>query len=65
MVKTVFEERFDKAVKFYDYTYHMHKATFRGLSNFYRLYSNIEKDYSDGIMALTKSVWNDMPELKN
>lgn len=58
MVKTTFTERFEKAIKFYDHNYHMHKATFKGLGNFYKNYSNVEKDYADAMINLTKSMWD-------
>lgn len=61
MVKTTFNERFDKAVKFYDHTYHMHKATFKGLASFYKDYSNAEKDYASAIINLTKNIWHELP----
>lgn len=38
-VKTTFETRFDKAIKFYDFMYHVHKSTYKGLASFYKLYS--------------------------
>ncbi len=37
--RTTFNDKFDKAIKFYDFTYHMHKATYKGLSAFYKKYS--------------------------
>lgn len=39
--KTSFTEKFDKAVKFYDYAYHMQKATYKGLSAFYKDYGKV------------------------
>ena len=54
MVKTTFAERFERAVKFYDFTYHLHKSTFKGLSQFFKDYSEIEKRYADGLMKLTQ-----------
>lgn len=38
-VKTTFETRFDKTIKFYDFMYHVHKSTYKGLASFYKLYS--------------------------
>lgn len=58
MGKTTFVERFEKTTKFYDFTYHLHKATFKGLSQFYQDYSEIEKRYADGLMKLTQEVWS-------
>ena len=54
MGKTTFVERFEKTTKFYDFTYHLHKATFKGLSQFYEDYAEIEKRYADGLMKLTQ-----------
>lgn len=39
--KTTFMERFDKAIEFYDFTYHLHKSTYKGLSSYYKLYSEV------------------------
>lgn len=33
---TTFTDRFQKAVKFYDFVYHQHKSTFKGLNSFYK-----------------------------
>jgi hypothetical protein len=54
MSKTTFAERFEKAGKFYDTGYHHHKATFKGLGEFYRSYGGIEKDYAGQLLKLSE-----------
>lgn len=39
MKKTTFTEKFDKAIRFYDHTYHIQKATYKGLNAIYKKYS--------------------------
>jgi len=41
MVKTTFLERFEKANKFFDNVYHHHKATYKGMAQFFQNYSEI------------------------
>jgi len=41
MSKTTFFERFEKTKKFYDNIYHHHKATFKGMAEFFKVYSSI------------------------
>lgn len=43
MVKTTFMERLERVMKFYDFTYHVHKSTFKGLASFYEQYMDVEK----------------------
>lgn len=61
--KTTFNEKFDKAIKFYDFAYHVQKSTYKGLSSFYKRYSDIERYYADSLINLTKEAWTEIPEL--
>lgn len=53
MSKTTFQERFERANKFYDNIYHHHKATFKGLAEFFKNYCGIEKDYANALIKLS------------
>ena len=54
-MKTTFSERFEKVRKFTDNVYHHHKATYKGLSQFFNNYSDIEKTYSNSILWQSQS----------
>lgn len=54
MSKTTYIERIEKASKFYDNAYHHHKATFKGLAEFYRNYGVIEKEYANQLLRLAQ-----------
>ena len=41
--------------KFYDNAYHLHKATFKGSSEFFKAYGEIEKDYAGALLKLSEN----------
>jgi hypothetical protein len=53
--KTTFQERFERTSKFYDNIYHHHKATFKGLAEFFKNYYSIEKEYANSLIKLSSA----------
>lgn len=39
MVKSTFQDVYDKTIRFYDFQYHLHKSSFKGLSSWMKDYS--------------------------
>lgn len=37
---------YEKTIKFYDFQYHLHKSTFKGLAGLMKKYSECENDYA-------------------
>lgn len=54
-------EKFDKSIKFYDNTYHMQKATYKGLTAIYKKYSETQKYYADLLIGLAKDIRGELP----
>lgn len=61
MKNTTFMEKFDKSIKFYDNTYHMQKATYKGLTAIYKKYSETQKYYADLLIGLAKDIRGELP----
>ena len=50
MSKTSFFDCFEKTQKFFDVTYHHHKASYKGLGQFFSNYAETEKNYANSLL---------------
>ena len=50
MSKTTFIEIVDKAGTFFDNVFHHHKATYKGMGQFFQNYADIERNYSNSLL---------------
>lgn len=55
MSRTTFTDRFEKTQKFFDNAYHHHKATYKGLAQFFTNYADVEKNYANALLWQSQS----------